>query len=251
MRLAPISFRIHRWLSWLIGLQVVIWVMGGLVFSLLPFKGWVKGGDVVRPPALGMPAAWTERALPALAAVTASGEVTAVNAVATARGAALRVTLRGQPRPVMVLADGTSWSPPDADAARHFASSMYLGNGSVRDVQHIDTVPTRLGLVDETGGRRDVWRVRFDDTLGTRVYLDGHSGELLAVRTEAWVWYDLFWRLHIMDYSDGEDFNGTLLRIAAVLAGAMVAAGAVLSVLALRRRLRTRRAVALQRHRPA
>lgn len=109
MRLAPISFRIHRWLSWLIGLQVVIWLLGGLVFSLLPFKGWVKGGDVVRPPALLMPAAWTERALPALATVTASGEVTAVNAVATARGAALRVMLRGEPRPVMVPADGAAW----------------------------------------------------------------------------------------------------------------------------------------------
>lgn len=244
MRLAPLSFRVHRWLSWLIGLQIVIWVTGGLVFSLLPFKGWVKGGDVVRPPVLAMPGTWTERALPMLAAVTASGQVTGVNAVPTVRGAALRVTLRGQPRPVMVLADGGKWTPPDADAARRFALSLYVGSGSVRDVQRIDTVPKRLGLVDESGGRRDVWRVRFDDALGTRLYFDGHSGELLAVRTEAWVWYDLFWRLHIMDYSDGEDFNGTLLRTAAVLAGAMVAAGAVLSLLALRRRVRAQRAVA-------
>ncbi len=63
---------------------------------------------------------------------------------------------------------------------------------------------------------------------------------LVAVRTEAWVWYDFFWRLHIMDHAGGEDFNGALLRAASVLAFGLVLAGAVLGVLAARRRLRRR-----------
>jgi hypothetical protein len=46
-----------------------------------------------------------------------------------------------------------------------------------------------------------------------------------------------------MDYGGGEDFNHLLLRVAAVSAGLMVAAGSVLSVLAARRALRRRRAV--------
>ena len=240
MKLAPLAFRIHRWLSWLIGVQVLLWVAGGLVFSLLPFKAWVKGGDVVQPPALKLPASWPVSALPALKAAASSAEVSAVQAVATARGPALRLKLAGQAQPLMVPVDGSAWTPPDIDAAQRFAVSMYRGKGAVRDVLRMDAVPPRLGIVDEVGGRRNLWRVRFDDGLGTRIYIDANSGEFLTARTEAWVWYDFFWRLHIMDYSGGEDFNGILLRSAAVSAATMVAAGAVLSVLALRRRLRLR-----------
>ena len=73
------------------------------------------------------------------------------------------------------------------------------------------------------------------DALATRIYLDGRTGEFVVSRNEAWVWYDFFWRLHIMDYGGGEDFNNTLLRGASVLSWALVLMGAILAVLALRR----------------
>ena len=41
-----------------------------------------------------------------------------------------------------------------------------------------------------------------------------------------------------MDYADGEDFNGTLLRVASITAWGLVIAGVVLAVLAARRRWR-------------
>ena len=41
-----------------------------------------------------------------------------------------------------------------------------------------------------------------------------------------------------MDYAEGEDFNGTLLRGASIIAWGLVIAGAVLAVLAIRRRWR-------------
>jgi hypothetical protein len=109
----------------------------------------------------------------------------------------------------------------------------------VTSVERLASVPPQLGIVAETGGRGDLWRVQFGDSLGTRIYLKGSTGEFVAVRNEAWVWYDFFWRLHIMDYAGGEDFNGTLLRVASLLAIGLVLAGAVLALLALRRRWRS------------
>ena len=53
MSLSATTFRIHRWMGWLIGVQLVIWVTGGVVFSLLPFQPWVKGIDTVKY--LGVP----------------------------------------------------------------------------------------------------------------------------------------------------------------------------------------------------
>jgi hypothetical protein len=236
--LSATTFRIHRWLGWLVGLQVLIWIAGGVVFSLVPFTSWVKGGDTVKPPSVVLPAGWPERVAPTLQAAAQRGDVDAVAAVATPQGPALRLSYRAAPDPVIVLADGAVWMPPDEAAVRRFAVSLYQGRAKVTAAERMSTVPSRLGIVAETGGRGDVWRVSFDDTLATRIYLNGQTGEFLTSRNEAWVWYDFFWRLHIMDYAGGEDFNGTLLRTASIIAFGLVLAGAVLAVLAVRRRWR-------------
>lgn len=237
-RLSATTFRIHRWLGWIVGLQVLVWVLGGLVFAWLPFDGWVKARDTVQPPAVQLPAGWAQRVAPALQDL---GAVTSVAAVATPMGPALRVVpVDGAPG--LLPADGSAWVAPDAAAVQRFAAAMHKQQAPVRDVQRLAEAPRRLGLVDEVGGRRDLWRVRFDDALGSRVYLDGPTGVLLAVRTEAWVWYDFLFRLHVMDYSGGEDFNSTLMRVASTVAFGLVLAGMVLAVLALQRRWRRHRA---------
>ena len=239
MTLSATTFRIHRWLGWLIGLQVLVWVTGGVVFSLLPFKDWVKGGATVSAPAAALPADWADRTTPALIEAARRGDVAALAVVATPNGPALRLTMRGARQPVIVPADGSTWSAPDREAVSRFAASLYRGTATIRSVERMASVPLRLGIVAETGGRGDLWRVQFDDALSTRIYLSGTTGEFVTSRNEAWVWYDFFWRLHIMDYAEGEDFNGTLLRVASVCAIGLVLAGVVLGVLALRRRWRS------------
>jgi hypothetical protein len=52
------------------------------------------------------------------------------------------------------------------------------------------------------------------------------------------VLYDFFWRLHVMDYSAGEDFNNPVLRVAVLAALALVITGGALLVLSVRRRRR-------------
>lgn len=229
------AWRWHRWLGWAAGLQVLVWVTSGVLFAWLPFEPWVKSGDQLQRAPLAL-ASWPAGLAThtALAGIEPS-RVTALTAVATARGAAWRIGVRGEKSPRYVPLDGSAWTPPDAAAAERFARAFLKVPSPVLAVERLDEVPVRLGLVEETGGRGDVWRVRFDDMLGTRVYLDAQGGEFVAIRNEAWVWYDFFWRLHIMDYTGGEDFNNTLLRVASLLSWALVAAGAVLSVLALRR----------------
>lgn len=238
MSLSATTFRLHRWLGWLVGVQVLIWVTGGVVFALVPFQSWVKGGDTVKPPTVVLPPDWAERVAPTLQAAARLGQVSAIAAVATPQGAALRLTYIGGQEPVIVPADGSTWIPPDEAALRRFTAGIYQGRAEVTSVERLVSVPRRLGIVAETGGRGDLWRLQFDDALATRVYLSGRTGEFVTSRNEAWVWYDFFWRLHIMDYADGEDFNGTLLRMASVTAWGLVVAGGVLAVLAARRRWR-------------
>jgi hypothetical protein len=228
-------FRWHRWLGYLVALQVLAWVLGGLLFAWLPFQAWVKGGDVLVKPQQALPANWTD----ALRKLPFEGELLGLQSVATASGPALK--LRYAKSEVWLSAGGGLLPPADAGRVGDFARSLYKGEGKLADVTLLAEVPDRLGLVRELGGRRDVWRARFDDRLQTRFYFDARSGELLAVRNEAWVIYDFFWRLHLMDYRGGEDFNNGLLRAAVLAALALTLSGLVLSLLALRRTWQHRR----------
>lgn len=229
MSVTATAWRWHRWLGWIAGLQVLVWVTSGVLFAWLPFEPWVKGGEVLQRPVLAL------AALPPELEGIDPARVTALAAVATPRGTAWRIALKGEPRPAYRLVSGGTWVAPDAEAVRAFARTLVQGAGEPLAVERLATVPARLGIVQETGGRGDLWRVRYGDALGTRLYLDGQGGDLVALRNEAWVWYDFFWRLHIMDYTGGEDFNNILLRAASVLSWALVAMGAVLSIMAARR----------------
>ncbi len=229
----------HRWLAYAVALQVVIWVVGGVLFAWLPFQPWVKAEDFVRKPEQALPADWAA-ALASSAAVSPVGAVQAVTSAVGPDGPLWKLRLASGAT-IWLRADGRAWQATDAAAVERFARALYRGSGRVvGGAERFAEIPVRLGLVRETGGRGDLWRVSFDDAQRTRLYFDGRSGEFVTARTEAWVWYDLLWRLHIMDYRGGEDFNNGLLRAAAPLALLLALAGVALAVQALLRSRRRR-----------
>ena len=234
MTLAARFFHWHRWAGYLIALQVLAWVLGGLLFAWLPFQGWVKSADVLAKPQQPLPAEWP-RALEGLAA---RGPLLSVQSVATAAGPALK--LRDAQGERWLSAAGGELPLPDAASIGRYARTLYRGDGALVSVQRLAESPRKLGIVRELGERNEAWLASFGDRLGTRLYFDPRSGELLAARNDVWAVYDFFFRLHVMDYEGGEDFNNTLLRVASVAAMALVLTGLTLSVLALRRSWRRR-----------
>lgn len=237
MRWSPLLFRWHRWLGYLVALQVLAWIAGGLLFSWLPFEAWVKGGDVLVKPRQVWPTNWAQTVGPL---PTDKGELLGLQSVATAVGPALK--LRYAKGELLLSAAGGVSPAPDAGRIADFARLLYKGSGRSVEVIRLHEAPRRLGLVRELGERRDVWMVRFDDAFKSRLYFDGASGEFLTVRNEAWVIYDFFWRLHLMDYRGGEDFNNNLLRAASAAAILLTCTGLALSAIALRRTWRRRAA---------
>ncbi len=234
MKLQRAAFRIHRWLSYAALAQMLAWICGGVVFSLLPFESVVKGGATVGKPVSELPADWGA----ALTAATPDiGAVSKVESFASPFGAAFRVD--GDSVQVFVVADGSAWQEPDSACVAKWARSLYRGNGALARVSRVERDGRRAGIVIETGDRRDLWQASFADRLHTRFYFDGPSGEFLFVRNDAWVLYDFFFRLHVMDYAGGENFNNVLLRVFALLSFVFALSGAVLTISAARRALRT------------
>jgi uncharacterized iron-regulated membrane protein len=221
--------RWHRWLGYLIGIQLFFWIGGGVFFSIVPFQTWVKGQDLVAKPKLSFPQNWHQQWLHSGQNLAQDkGALIGMQSFISAQGPALRFNFEHGSELRQI--DGQAWKIPEAMQIETFAKSIYRGQGKLQKVEKIDQVPTQLGIVKEAGNKKNLWRAQFQDEFNTRLYFDGKTSEFLMVRTDAWVWYDFLWRLHVMDYSNGEDFNNTLLRIATIFAFMMIFTGIVLSV---------------------
>jgi uncharacterized iron-regulated membrane protein len=227
------STQIHKWLALVVGLQVLGWVLGGLVMSAIPIER-VRGEHryaVFQP--LPLPA----EGLVSVADVVGASGPAPVEAT-------LKSTLRGA---VWVLkdADGSTRSLDAVTGrplaamtpaeARQLAGAVYQGPGRPGAAVYLPEAPP------ETGRTGPLWRVAFDDPERTRFYLSPDTGEVVSRRSDVWRLYDAFWRIHILDFRTGEDFNHPLIIAAAALTLPMVVTGLVLLWIRLGRDLRALR----------
>ena len=68
------------------------------------------------------------------------------------------------------------------------------------------------------------------------VYVDAVSGEVKAIRSDSWRWWDLLWGLHIMDYKERENIDNILLKIFSILALISSLSGITLFFLGLKKK---------------
>ena len=214
-----LSTQIHKWASLVVGIQVIFWVVGGLVMVSIPIER-VRGEHHIR-----------EVAAPPLPLnVMPLAEVSALTGERPVR-AELRSTLRG---PVWVLSGGQEkrttvsaltglpLAPMTEAEARAAAAAAYVGRGAPVAALYLPEQP------QETGKAGPVWRVNFDDAEKTAFYVSPATGEVETRRSGLWRFYDLMWRLHILDLKSGENFNHPLLIGVTALTLALLVTGLVL-----------------------
>lgn len=195
------------------------------MFAIVPFQTLVKGKDLVSKPSLHFPEQWQ---IDPSKFPSEHGALQSLQSIVSAQGLALRLQFKN--KSLVTDLHGAPLNSPTQEQIQTFAKQIYHGDGDFVAVQHLSSIPTQLAIVKELGERKNVWLAQFNDSQSTRLYFDANTGEYITVRTDAWVWYDFFWRLHVMDYSEGEDFNNTLLRVATIFAFLMMVTGVVLSV---------------------
>lgn len=141
--------------------------------------------------------------------------------------------------PILVDAVGGQRVPPlDEGEAARLADVRFNEAGAPVASQRVEDA-----VGEYRGKPMPAWRVTFDDSRHTNVYVDAMTGEVTSVRNDTWRRFDFFWMLHIMDYEAREDFHHPLLTIAAVLGMLTALTGLCLAVVVLRPRKRSRRGV--------
>jgi len=206
--MTPFLRKMHKWVGLVVGLQFLLWLASGMVMSL--FDRDVVEGMAHRAP-LKAAAEWPRTGLVAPADVLAASR----KPVELIDGRWLLQV------PAYLLKNGEgSWlvdarngAPLAVNAAQalQVARADYVGDGKAGQPQWI-AKPT----LDIRKHRGASWRIDFDDTEATTIYVSAVDGRILERRNAAWRLFDIAWMLHIMDYGGREDFNNSLLLMAAL-----------------------------------
>jgi PepSY-associated transmembrane protein len=202
--------KLHKWLGLIIGLQLVLWAVSGVMFAWLDHDQVNAVGRVrtAEPPALSPalvkiePASW-------LGDYPAQ-DLYDVRVVSLADRWVWRVELRDRVE-LRSLEDG-ALIKVDEDWLRHMALGRYTGDGRLVAA----TLQTQPDIASRATG--PVWQAQFDDSQRTALYFAADDGHFIAARTASWRWYDFFWMLHTMDYGGRDNFNNPLIVIVGMAA---------------------------------
>lgn len=204
----------HKWMGLVIGIQVLLWISGGVVMSVIPI-------DIVRGQHLRAEIAPPKAPKPKL--MLDMQQWQSASWLWRGDSYVLQVT-DNTGKKSYVAEDGTTQAAPLTEAQiKTLAQQAYAGQGQIEQINQLSLAPGEVSHLPVP-----LYQVKFNDWSNTSFYLSPDSGKLLSVRSDIWRLYDFFWMLHILDFEERKDFNNWLLIVAAVSAWLFVLTGFVL-----------------------
>lgn len=228
-RLPLLSRRLHKWIAVVVGVQALVWTLSGFYMVAIDLD-FIHGDHLVREEA------------PRLLDVADLGDpLLAASNVPQATGVRLHRVLG---REVYIAAGPEGdvaldarnlerLSPPTEADIRSIAQERFNGSEPIVGVELLNEVPFEI-----RGRRPPLWRVQFEGWNKPTLYLSASTGELLTRRHELWRVFDFLFGLHIMDYSERENPNNSLLRVFSWAALTLTLTGAWLLLYSFPRRKR-------------
>jgi Na(+)-translocating NADH:ubiquinone oxidoreductase F subunit len=198
--------RLHKWVGLVLAIQFLLWMSSGVMMSLLDADK-VHGREFRIKPAAAP--AWPADLLTTDAILgAATDQVMAVSSLWLLDRPVYR--LQNDKRSWLVSAADGHPVVVDAALAGDIARASYSGPGNAGAASLLDFT------LEARAHKDPVWRVDFDDADETSVYVSSVTGAVLEHRNSTWRLFDLFWMLHIMDYSERTNFNNPLLVSSAI-----------------------------------
>lgn len=224
MKLMKVTMTLHRWVSLIVGIQLLIWLSTGLYFNLMDTDKVSGRGNQTNVAHAGNLSAFR---LISPASID-SAPVQAVKLIWINQHPYYHfIYSQGEhtyQKRQSSLFDAVSGSPftLSAKMAYDIAKASYSGNGKLEDAVKV-TPP----IADDVKQQNPVWMVRVDDELDTAIYIDEVSGRVIRHVNDHARLKDLMLKLHFMDYGDSGGFNHVLIVIAALLALGLSVTGSI------------------------
>lgn len=212
-------FWTHKWIGLIVGLQILAWVVSGLFMTWFPIAQ-VRNEHLIReaPPRTVQQSVDLTTATDALAKMSIA--ISRLELVDVAGRWMWRIDSNGKPHALMDVATGQVISPLNEAAARDIATADYAGQGKIVSAALIEK-----DAPIEYRSTLPVWRIVFDDADETHLYIQPLTGKVAARRSGLWRMYDFLWSLHIMDYTERDNFNNWPVVIMSLLGLVLTVSG--------------------------
>lgn len=232
----------HRYLGLFIGIQFLLWTVGGLYFS------WSNlddiHGDHLKRPAGAMPLSWSlvspSVPLQTLSQRPGTDSVLSVQLIRVLNKPVYQITYqmdhgKGHTMTHTRLADAQTGelrpelTQPEAVA---IAQQRFAGSSVVDQVAYLTSTN---GHHEYREKPLPAYAVTFRQPANATIYVATQLGTVQSVRTDPWRIFDVLWMLHTMDYEGRDDINNGLLRAFSVLGLLTISSGFLLFFVSSRR----------------
>lgn len=235
LRWPALARRLHKWLALVVGIQVVLWMLGGLYMTAVHID--IIHGDRLVKAAPPRPLPLAGLVEPAHLAHLAPGLKSARLEVQA--GQPVYVVDAEAGRALFDARSGRKLSPLGEAEARARAEALFAEDGEIVSATLLTKAPLEI-----QGRATPIWRVEFEGAWRPTFYISPQTGELVSRRHDLWRAFDVVWMLHIMDYDGRTDVHNPLLRVFTWLAVGSAVTGGWLLFYSFRRRRRRRGAAA-------
>lgn len=221
-QLQKFSRRWHRRLGVVLGIQFLFWTLGGVYFAWFHIEN-VRGQYEKTKQSTG--SLNSLAGMVDLPTLQAQVQLELVNKVIIKPWLDTTVVLFQQNRDQIEMYDaftGRKLSPISESMAVKIAQADFYPQASIQQV-------TRVTLKSgEYKGPVPAYRIDFDNTKATHIYVHENTGEVTARRNRIWRMFDFLWMLHILDFGERENFNNWLLKILSILGLVSILSGYIL-----------------------
>lgn len=221
----------HRYLGLFIGIQFLLWTVGGLYFSWSSLDD--IHGDHLKRPATGFTASLSvvSPTVP-LQALQQEGvdSIQNIALIAVLNQPVYQMTYRmqhgdGHFMTHTRLADATTGQlrgELSEEEAKAVARQRFAVSAEIEQVEYITTTN---GHHEYREKPLPAYAVTFRQPAHATVYVAAQLGSVQSIRTDPWRVFDLLWMLHTMDYEGRDDINNGLLRAFSILGLLTISSG--------------------------
>ena len=207
----------------LVGVQFILWAITGLYMVCLDIH-FIHGEPLTHPQSVTL-------GLKDIGYSTAQlladyPDATDIKLVTLLQKPVYRFTSAAGQRAIHVV-DAVTGAPLDLLSqaqARQIADNAYTGQAPINTI-------SPLISRNASGALNPLWVVSFDDFASSTLFIEQQSGRIIRRRHNYWYLFDWMWRLHIMDYDDGENVTNGWLRLVSLLSVLGAVSGLILLLL--------------------
>lgn len=208
--------KIHRYLGIFIGIQFVLWTIGGLYFSWTDIDE-IHGDQFRKIPAQTM----SFGNLKGISSLLPDKQIQSVHLK----------EISGKPYyfindEVLVNAEtGEALEEISKQDALNVASRYMKDDLGIRSIEKINEIGSHH---EYRGGDLPAYVINYEQPENIRAYVSAKNGSFQVVRYRDWRLFDFLWMMHTMDYQGRDDINNMVLRAFSVLGLLTVMSGFVL-----------------------